>query len=157
MRSKLEYVRLIEFPACRMVTSGIGFFGDENFTRFEKMLEEEDGKYPYPQDFLTGNAHGMEWLCLYRDGMDTLGMNVIDFPGGLYAVVCGIDAQSNAEEMRAVTEFMETHGLVRDDSRPDMGHIIGSLETQAVLGYEQMDYFTPVKLKERYRTMEITT
>ena len=43
---------------------------------------------------------------------------------------------------------MEKYGLVRDDSRPDMGHIIGNTETQTVLGYEQMDYWTPVKKKE---------
>lgn len=143
----MEYIRLQYFPACRMVTSGTGFFGDENFSRFEKLLAAEAGKYPYPQDFLTGNEHGMEWLYIYREGMDTLGMDVIDFPGGLYAVVCGIDAQSNAAEMAAVAEFMEKYGLERDDSRPDLGNIIGNGETQAVLGYEQMDYWTPVKKK----------
>lgn len=144
----MEHIRLIHFPACRMITSGTGFFGDENFTRFEKLLAAEAGKSPYPQDFLTGNEHGMEWLYLYREGMNTFGMDVIDFPGGLYAVVCGIDAQSNADEMAAVAEFMEQHGLVRDDSRPDLGNIVGNEETKAVLGYEQMDYWTPVKKKE---------
>ena len=144
----MEYIRLQYFPACRMVTSGKGFFGDENFSRFEKLLAKEQRTSPYPQDFLTGNEQWMEWLYLYRDGMDTFGMDVIDFPGGLYAVVCGIDAQSNAAEMAAVAEFMEKYGLERDNSRPDMGNIVGNLETQAVLGYEQMDYWTPVKKKE---------
>lgn len=141
----MERIRLIYFPDCKMITSGTGFFGDENFTRFEKLLGKEVRTSPYPMDFLTGNEHGMEWLLLYGEGMDTLGMDVIDFTGGLYAVVCGIDAQSNAEEMTAVTEFMEQHGLERDGSRPDLGHIVGNTETQAVLGYEQMDYWTPVK------------
>ena len=144
----MEHIRLIHFPNCRMVTSGTGFFGDENFTRFEKLLAAEARTTPYPMDFLTGNEHGMEWLYLYREGMDTFGMEVIDFRGGLYAVVCGIDAQSNAEEMAATAVFMEKHGLVRDNNRPDMGHIIGNTETQTVLGYEQMDYWTPVKKKE---------
>ena len=146
----MEHIRLIHFPDCRMVTSGKGFFGDDNFTRFEKLLAAEAGKYPYPQDFLTGSEQGMEWLYLYRDGMDTFGMDVINFKGGLYAVVCGIDAQSNATEMTAVAEFMEKNGLMRDDSRPDMGNIVGDRETQAVLGYEQMDYWTPVKKKESH-------
>ena len=86
----MEHIRLIHFPNCRMVTSGTGFFGDENFTRFEKLLAAEARTTPYPMDFLTGNEHGMEWLYLYREGMDTFGMEVIDFRGGLYAVVCGI-------------------------------------------------------------------
>lgn len=144
----MEHIRLKYFPACRMVTSGTGLFGDENFKGFEKLLGLEKRSTPYPQDFLTGNEHGMEWLYLYRKGMNTLGMDVIDFPAGLYAVVCGIDARSNEAEMTATAEFMEKHGLERDDSRPDMGHIIGNTETQAVLGYEQMDYWTPVKKKE---------
>ena len=94
----MEHIRLQYFPAYRMVTSGIGFFGDENFTRFEKLLSLEKCYAPYSMDFLTGNENGMEWLYLYREGMDTLGMDVIDFPAGLYAVVCGIDAQSNEQK-----------------------------------------------------------
>ena len=90
----------------------------------------------------------MEWLYMYREGMDTAGLNVIDFPGGLYAFVCGIDAQSNTSEVAVVADFMEKHGLVRDDSRPDMGNIIGNESTKAALGYDQMDYWTPVKKKE---------
>ena len=43
----MENIRLIDFPACHMVTSGTGFFGDENFTQFEKLLAAEAGKYPY--------------------------------------------------------------------------------------------------------------
>lgn len=144
----MENVRLQYFPACRMITSGKGFFGDEKFERFAKLLNSEVRTAPYPQDFLTGNAFGMEWLYLYREGMEDFGMDVIDFPGGLYAVICGIDAQSNEEEMAAVAEFMEKHGLVRDDAHPDMGHIIGNAKTKAVLGYDQMDYWTPVKMKE---------
>ena len=144
----MEHIRLIDFPACRMIISGTEFFGDKSLTRFEKLLEDEAGKSPYPQDFLTGNEQKMEWLYLYRDCMDTLGMEIIDFRGGVYAVVCGIDAQSNAEEMASVAEFMEKHGLERVDSRPNLGNIIGNKETKAVLKYEQMDYWTPVKRKE---------
>ena len=132
----MEHIRLQYFPACRMVTSGIGFFGDENFTKFEKLLSMEKCYAPYPMDFLTGNENGMEWLYLYREGMDTLGMDVIDFPAGLYAVVCGIDTQSNETEMTAVSDFLEKYDLVRDDSRPDMGNIIGNYDTKAVLGYD---------------------
>ena len=55
----MEHIRLIHFPNCRMVTSGTGFFGDENFTRFEKLLAAEARTTPYPMDFLTGNEHGV--------------------------------------------------------------------------------------------------
>lgn len=91
----MEQIRLLYFPACRMVTSGIGFFGDGIFSKFDKLLSMEKRCIPYPMDFLTGTEKGMEWLYMYREGMYTAGLDVIDFPGGLYAVVCGIDAQSN--------------------------------------------------------------
>ena len=149
----MEHIRLQYLPACRMVTSGIGFFGDEKFTRFEKFLSMAKNDTPYPMDFLTGNENGMEWLYLYRDGMDTHGLDVVDFPAGLYAVICGIDSQSNETEMAAVSDFIEKHGLVRDYNRPEMGHIIGNDETKEVLGYEQMDYWTPVKKRETDMSM----
>ncbi len=145
----MEHIRLQYFPACRMVTSGIGFFGDEKFIKFEKFMIMTKNDTPYPKDFLTGNENGMEWLYLYREGMDTFGLNVIGFPAGLYAVVCGIDAQSNETEMAAVSDFLEKYGLVRDDDRPEMGHIIGNEETKELLGYEQMDYWTPVKKRKQ--------
>lgn len=42
--ASMERIRLICFPDCKMVTSGVGFFGDDNFTRFEKLLAKESGK-----------------------------------------------------------------------------------------------------------------
>lgn len=150
----MEYIRIIEFPDCRMVTSGVGMFGDKNFTRFEELLRSENAiKTPYPRDFLGDADGGFEWFLLYREGMDTRGMKVVDFKGGLYAVVCGIDAQSNADEMAAVEAFLASHNVERDPSRPELGNVIGHNEARKVLGYHQMDYFVPIKIKET-KTME---
>lgn len=143
----MELIRIIEIPDCKMVTSGVGMFGNENFTRFGELLSSL-GPTLYPQDFLAGVDGGLEWFLLYREGMDTLGLDVVDFKGGLYAVVCGIDAQSNAEEMAAVEAFIEGHNVEHDPTRPCLGHIItNSASAKEALGYEQMDYFTPIRLK----------
>lgn len=49
---------------------------------------------------------------------------------------------------REVDIFLEKNGFVRDDSRFKMGNIITSSLTQSILGYEQMDYYSPIKVKE---------
>ena len=54
----MEQIRLIHFPDCKMVTSGAGMFGDENFTRFEALLKRESATSPYPQNFLTDAEGG---------------------------------------------------------------------------------------------------
>lgn len=46
-----------------------------------------------------------------------------------------------------VDRFLEENGLVRDDSRFDLGNIITSPKAMEILGYYQMDYYTPVKQK----------
>ncbi len=144
----MEFVRIMNMPACKMVSSGVGFFGDEKFNRFEAFLHVQPKSF-FPQDFLTGRDGGMEWLYFFREGMDTMGMDVVDFPGGIYAVVCGIDGESNSEEMAAVEEFLINHNFEHDHSRPQGGAVIGGdKKITAALGYEQMDYYIPIKIKE---------
>lgn len=43
---------------------------------------------------------------------------------------------------------MEENGFERDASRSELGNIITSPAAQKVMGYEQMDYYTPIKAKE---------
>lgn len=146
----MESIRIYEIPACKMVSSGVGMFGDDNFDRFDAWLASAKGlpnaaPQVFPRDYLTGGPGGFEWLYLYEDGMDTAGFAVVDFPGGLYAVVTGIDGQSNRAEMAALAEFIAAHGLERDPDRAELGNVITSPAAKAALGYEQMDYFVPVR------------
>lgn len=48
-----------------------------------------------------------------------------------------------------VDRFLSENGFERDVSRPELGNIITSPLVQEILGYEQMDYYTPVKAKEK--------
>ena len=75
--------------------------------------------------------------------------DVIDFTGGLYAVVTGIEQQTNRDLMKAEVEiFINDNGFEYDNSRYELGNIITSPKAKEVMGYEQMDYYTPIKVKK---------
>ena len=42
-------------------------------------------------------------------------------------------------------DFLKENGLMIDPDRRELGNIITSAAVQAVLGYEQMDYYYPVR------------
>lgn len=149
----MQTVRLYEIPACKMVSSGVGMFGDGNFDRFMSWMDAQIRSI-FPKDFLyydcTDPEHpGFCWLYLYEPGMDVAqGLDIVDFPGGLYAVTTDIDQQTDMDALNAAVDaFLQEHSLVRDPSRPDLGNIITSPIAREILGYEQMDYYTPVKVK----------
>ena len=146
----METVRVLEMPPCRMVTSGAGMFGEPGFDRFSAWLDRQPRSME-ARDYLIGADAGgefkFEWLYLYSDGMDTEDFRVIDFPGGIYAVITGIDAASNESEMAEIEAFIARSGFAHDETRGQLGRIIGTEETKKGLGYDQMDYFVPVKLK----------
>lgn len=145
----MQSIRIIEIPKCKMVSSGAGMFGQENFGRFSEWFSSLP-KTIYPKDFLYWDGTAFCWLYLYDKHLKVpREFEVIDFEGGLYSVVTDIDQQTDVEAMdREVDIFLEKNGFVRDDSRFKMGNIITSSLTQSILGYEQMDYYSPIKVKE---------
>ena len=146
----MELVRVYEIPDCKMVSSGIGMFGEEKFDSFNEWFASLPGTV-FPKDFLFWDGEwqvsgGFHWLYMYEDGMDVpKEFKIIDFKGGLYAVVTGIDQQDNKEAMKARDTFLESRGLEIDKSRPELGNIITSPLANKALGYDQMDYYTPIK------------
>ena len=73
---------------------------------------------------------------------------IIDFQGGLYAVATDIDQKTDKELMNTeVEKFLSENGLERDTSRSELGNVITSPLAQKILGYEQMDYYFPIKAK----------
>lgn len=94
---------------------------------------------------------GFRWLYLYEEDMDVPApMEVIDFRGGLYAVATAIDQQTDKQAMDAEVEaFLAANRLVREAERPEMSNIITPPAVREILGYEQMDYYYPVKRNER--------
>ena len=145
----MQSIRIYEMPNCKMVSSGIGMFGEEKFETFDAWMSSQKHG-PFPRDFLFWDSTGFHWLYMYEEGMNVpAGFEIIDFPGGLYAVVTGIDQKTDRAAMTAeVDRFLSENGFVRDASRPELGNIITSPLAQAIMGYEQMDYYTPIKGKQ---------
>lgn len=87
----MEY-RIIELPAIKMARSG-----DQDIWAFEKWwssLEEKEASL-FPRDFWWNNEKTgrPEWLYALPKGfVDTNGYEILDFPGGLYAVTTSYDS-----------------------------------------------------------------
>lgn len=143
---KMQNIRIYEMPACKMVSSGMGMFGEEKFERFgEWMSLQKRGLFP--KDFLFFEGTGFHWIYMYEEGMDVPAeFDIIDFEGGMYAVATDIDQRTDTNAMRTeVDKFLSANGFERDNSRPELGNIITSPQVKEIMGYEQMDYYTPIK------------
>ena len=148
----MQTIRIYEFPKCKMVSSGIGMFGEEKFDRFNDWMSAQPVGL-YPKDFLFFDScdgkEGFHWLYAWDAGMEVPEeFGIVEFWGGLYAAATDIDQQTDMDALNAeVDAFLAAHSLERDPSRPDLGNVITGPETAEILGYEQMDYLTPVKPK----------
>lgn len=144
----MQNIRIYEMPDCKMVSSGIGMFGEEKFEAFQEWMSSQKRSL-FPKDFLFWDGRGFHWLYMYETGMDVpTEFEIIDFMGGLYAVATGIDQQTDRKQINdEVDKFLEQNGFERDTSRAELGNIITSSLAQKIMGYEQMDYYTPIKGK----------
>ena len=92
----METVRIYEIPDCKMVSSGIGMFGEEKFTNFHSWFSSLPHTI-FPKNFLFwdgeyGKSGGFHWLQFYENWMNVPEeFEIIDFKGGLYAVLTDID------------------------------------------------------------------
>lgn len=145
----MQGVRIYEMPNCKMVSSGVGMFGEEKFERFSEWMSSQK-RYLFPKDFLFWDGKGFHWIYMYEDGMDVPEeFKIIDFQGGLYAVATDIDQKTDTDLMKKeIDVFLDENGFERDMSRVELGNIITSPAAQKIMGYEQMDYYTPIKAKE---------
>lgn len=145
----MQNIRVYEMPDCKMVSSGIGMFGEERFEMFSEWISLQK-RGLFPKDFLLCDNNGFQWLYIYDEAMNVpLEFEIIDFKGGLYAVATGIDQRTDRDLMNKETDiFLNENGFCRDTSRSELGNIITSPLAKTIMGYEQMDYYTPIKSKE---------
>lgn len=146
----MQTIRIIEIPDCKMGSSGVGMFGEESFTAFHAWFSALP-RTKDARDFVMGVSGGMEWLYLYEDDMAVPDrFSIVDFKGGLYAVTTDIDQKTDIDAMdRELHAFLEQNGFEQDESRPRMGNIITPDSAYQVMGYQQMDYYMPVKAKRK--------
>ena len=141
-------IRIIEIPDCKMVSSGTGMFGEEKFDAFHAWFSSLP-RTIFPKDFLFMDGGGFHWLYLYEAGMQVpQGYAVIDFSGGLYAVATDIDGETDIAALDAVRDvFLAANGFEVDESRQRLGNVITTPLACKILGYNQMDYYTPIKAR----------
>jgi AraC family transcriptional regulator len=147
---KMEKVRIYEIPACKMVSSQCGMFGDGKLERFNEWFST----FPrpmFPKDFMTydNESGGFVWCYIFDDGMNVPDdFSIIDFPGGLYAVATDIDLQDSSETINVIKNFIREKGCFEEDtSRAYLGNIPTPPSAHKAMGYEQMDYYVPIKIK----------
>ncbi len=123
-------------------------FGEENFNLFEAWFSSQK-RGLFPKDFIYGTGEGLVWLYLFEDGMTVPPeFEIIDFKGGLYAVATDIDQKTDMKLMNAeIDQFLNENGFERDMSRLELGNIITSPLAKKIIGFEQMDYYFPIKEK----------
>lgn len=144
----MQSVRIYEIPACKMISSGIGMFGEEKFNLFDEWLSSQK-RGLFPKDFLYWAGEGVVRLYMYEEGMNVPEeLEIIDFLGGLYAVATNIDQETDKEFMNTeIEKFLSENGFERDISRSELGNIITPPLAKKIMGYEQMDYYIPIKAK----------
>lgn len=146
----MEKVRIYEMPACKMVSSQCGMFGDGKLERFNEWFSSLP-RPMFPKDFMfyDQQQEGFIWYYIYNEGMNVpQDFSIIDFPGGLYAVATDVDGQDSSETITTIKNFIEEKGCFEEDaSRSYLGNIPTPPSACKAMGYEQMDYYVPIKIK----------
>lgn len=144
----MQSVRIYEILDCKMVTSGTGMFGEEKFDKFNEWFSALPISI-FSKDYLFWDGVGFQWLYLYDETLNVpVEYEIIDFKGGLYAVGTDIDQQTDVDAMKIqVDEFLDANGFERDLDRKELGNIITPPSAYKIMGYNQMDYYSPIKAK----------
>lgn len=146
----MENVRVYEIPACKMVSSQCGMFGEGKLERFDEWFSSLP-RTMFPKDFLwyDNERGGFVWYYMYSEGMKIAGgFDTVDFPGGLYAVASDIDGRDNSNAINAIKNFIKEKGCFEEDtSRAYLGNIPTPPSAAKAMGYNQMDYYVPIKIK----------
>ena len=157
--NKVPDVMIVRIPKFKAVTSGLmtfeslfsGDFGpwQEAHTHlFEPVIFDSP-------DFLYGKDGKAAWIWALKDEVtqaDVHPYEIIEHPGGLYAVAVSVDGDGESHDrVRSKTEkWLESTNFVIDTEREFAGHMMYvDDEIKAGLGYHQMNLYAPIKLREK--------
>ena len=129
----------------------------ETFARFHGWFSEYDklhGDRFYPHNFMWTDTDGkMVWnYAVSEVPAEIDDFEVIDFPGGLYAVAVSVDADGEDHDkvLDDIKEWVSTSGcfeLDETETRRSLGTITSPENIKDVMGYDQMDLLIPIKTK----------
>ena len=156
--TKIPDVMIVKIPKFRAVTSGLMPF-EALFGGDFGLWQEAHNHFFKPiifdaPDFLYGKDGKTAWLWALKDCVtqaDVHPYEIIEHPGGLYAVAVSVDGDGESHnKVRSKTEkWLESTNFVIDTTRELAGHMIYvDHEIKKGLRYHQMNLYVPVKLRE---------
>ena len=101
-------------------------------------------------DFLLPKNDKAEWICAVKEGVtdaEVSPLNLIDFPGGLYAMAVSIDEDDESinKVQNKIFRWLESTNFELDNSRDFMCNMpyldegdIANKDIEKGLGYKQM-------------------
>lgn len=154
--NKIPDIMIVRIPRFRAVTSGLISFEELFGGEFEPWQEAHNHLFKPvifdAADFLCEKDGKVEWIWALRDDVtkaDVSPYEIIEYPGGLYAVAVSVDGdgESNNQVRNKTERWLERTNFVIDKERGLMGHMIYvDDEIKEGLGYHQMNLYAPIKL-----------
>lgn len=156
---KVPDVMIVKISKFRAVTSGLMTF-DELFGGDFGPWQESHNHLFKPiifdcPDFLYGKGDKAAWIWAVNDEVteaDTYPYEIIEYPGGLYAVAVSVDGDGEShDKVRMKTQkWLESTNFIIDEDRELMGHMIYPIdEIKEGLGYHQMNLYAPIKIRSK--------
>jgi len=155
---KIPDVMVVRIPKFRAATTGYGDFGMVFDSGIDKWQEQNNHLlkniiFDCP-DFLMGGNKGVQWIWAVEDGVgeaDTAPYKIIEFEGGLYASAVCIDGddESMGKVHDKINKWIQGTNFEHDAERDWMGHMTYVHDDiKQGLGYEQLQRYVPIKLKQ---------
>lgn len=161
----METIRIIEFPACKMVSSGYAKEAENPFgpagqlTKFNNWwsaLDKQRQDKWFMRDFMMyeRSNNSLIWFYALPDQLQVeTDYEIIDFPGGLYAAATAIldDVADEQAVYGAIKQWVaesDNFELNEYEGHYDLSHSLTSSELQDQLGYAQLEIYVPIKLKK---------
>ena len=156
LNDKIPDIIIVRIPKFRAITSGAMLYEDV-FGKFQ-IWQEAHNDFFQPiifdaPDFLCENNGNPEWIWRIKDEItetDAAPYEIIEHPGGLYAVAVSIDGddESGNKVLQKIEKWIEKTNFVIDDSRTTSVHMIyADDEIRKGLGYHQLNFYAPIRLK----------
>lgn len=156
LNDKVPDIIIVRIPKFRAVTSGAMPYEDV-FGKFQTWQEAHNDFFQPiifdAPDFLCESSGSLEWIWRIKDNIteaDTAPYEIIEHAGGLYATAVSIDGddESGSKVLQKIEKWIEKTNFVIDDSRTTSVHMIyADDEIRKGLGYHQLNFYAPIKLK----------
>lgn len=156
LNGKVPDIIIVRIPKFRAVTSGAMSY-DDIFGKFQTWQEAHNDFFQPvifdAPDFLCEKNGSLEWIWRVKDNIteaDTAPYKIIEHAGGLYAAAVSIDGddESGGRVLQKIEKWIEKTNFVIDGSRATSAHMIyADEEIRKGLGYHQLNFYAPIKLK----------